>query len=209
MICRVIRSRISRKAPAAWRTSLAPTSGFLATGPHYISDRYAYWPHIGLYWIAGWFLAVALEKPSPRLRALAAAALVVALGWKTTVQLEVWRDANSLYRHAIAVDGRNEIPHYKLGGRYFEAGQFEDALAAFREAARHRPGSYRAHLGAGLAEQRLGGCERALPSFERAVAAYAEASDAWTALAVCLEVTGRPARALEAHRTAVRAGSCW
>lgn len=100
--------------------ALAPVIGIVQVGEQAMADRYAYWPHIGLFVaIAFWVNAVAFEaQPSRRWRIAASGACAACLGvlallaWRQT---HVWRDSETLWRHALAVTENNYVAHANLG----------------------------------------------------------------------------------------------
>ena len=119
--------------------ALVPVIGLVPVGQHILADRYAYWPHIGLF-IGLAFLvdAVAFEARSPRLRLAAAAgcaACVALLGALAFSQTHIWRDSETLWRHALAVTRDNYVAHANLG---------KTLLAS-------DPGEAQLHFGAALA----------------------------------------------------------
>jgi hypothetical protein len=98
--------------------ALAPVIGIVQVGEQAMADRYAYWPHVGLFVaIAFWVNAVAFEAQPRRRRIIASAACAVCLGvlgllaWRQT---HVWKDSETLWRHALAVTEDNYVAHANL-----------------------------------------------------------------------------------------------
>jgi tetratricopeptide (TPR) repeat protein len=109
---------LRRRAPAlafawiAFLLILAPTSGLAQAGPQIAADRYTYLACTPFALLAAGL--VFLWKPAGPIapRALAAAAIVVALGALTYRQTAVWHDARSLWEYMRAHAPEN---HHTLG----------------------------------------------------------------------------------------------
>ena len=100
-----------------------------------VADRYAYWPHVGLFVaLAFWLDAVAFEGRTKPLRIAVAsgcAACVAALALLAHAQTGVWRDSETLWRHALDVTERNYVAHANLGRALYEAGHVGEAQIHF------------------------------------------------------------------------------
>ena len=118
--------------------TLVPAVG-VPMGELTIADRYAYWPHIGLFVaLAFWLDAVAFEGRERRVRIAAAsacAACLAALAVLANVQTRFWRDSETLWRHALDVTANNYVAHANLG----------------RALQRTNPAEAQLHFGAALA----------------------------------------------------------
>lgn len=109
---------------------LLPTLGLVQVGLQAMADRYTYLPMIGLQlallelarrWVAG---------AGRRARAAAAAAAVVvlaALGFRTVGQQALWRDAESLFGHAIRVTRGNYVAHTAMALQRLSQGRVPEA----------------------------------------------------------------------------------
>lgn len=78
--------------------------------------------------------AGALALRPARLIVALSASVIVALTGLTTLQIRVWRDAESLWRHAVAVDPGGAFNHYHLAGALSLLGKREEARAEFAKA---------------------------------------------------------------------------
>ena len=131
-----------QRATRAWLTLgwfwfvllLAPLSGILATGQAIKTDRFAYLPSIGICLIVASALSE-WEARFPRARWLFAA-LVLGLALRTRDQVHVWRNSESVYRHAIAVAGDSPVVRNNLAVYYIASGRMEDAAVNLVEALR-------------------------------------------------------------------------
>src|SRR5207247_2699744 len=82
-------------------------------------------------------------------------------------QVRIWRDSQSLWRHAMAVDPASAFAHYELGNVFVMSGrtpearaQYERGLALLGHTFPRAEAMFRARLGAVLPEQgELAGAE--------------------------------------------------
>jgi Flp pilus assembly protein TadD len=117
---------------------LLPVAGLFQVGDQGWADRYAYLPTAGLGLMVAWG-ARDLLVPRPQLRTAAAAAsgvAVAALAAAAFIQVGVWRDSGTLFRHALAVTRDNWYVENALGAWLLDQG-------ALLEARRHLEASLR------------------------------------------------------------------
>jgi len=129
----------------AWATYLVlilPVSGILQNGHQIAADRYTYLASLGFSLIGGagvawcWQARYAgtLAPRVARLIVALSATIVVALAALTTLQIRVWRDGETLWRHAVAVDPGSAFAHYHLAGALSWSGKHELAQAEYAKA---------------------------------------------------------------------------
>jgi len=96
--------------------TLLPVIGLIQAGHQAMADRYAYVPLIGISiavsWEVGGLRFVATHRRSA---AAVAAAILIALGCATSVQLRYWQNGASLFEHTLAVTGENSTARNLLG----------------------------------------------------------------------------------------------
>lgn len=134
--------RLRRRWPAAvlgcgwFLLCLAPSLGIVQGGQLPLSDRYAYVAAIGL-WLA-LAAAVAAARERHRVAGIVVTAvaglLVVAAVPVAARQAATWRDDESFWRHALAVNAASELPHLKLGEFYVSQGRSAAARQAYEAA---------------------------------------------------------------------------
>ncbi len=121
--------------------TLVPVIGLVQVGEQAMADRYSYFPAIGIFIIvafgvqdlAGRFQFV--KQISAPLAILALAACVLA----TENQLNYWRTDETLFAHALAVTGNNEIAHINLGVVYEKQSRPAEAMDEYRQALKINP----------------------------------------------------------------------
>lgn len=187
------RSPAPLAAAAHYAAALLPVLGLIRVGQHLTADRYSSLSAAGLAVLAaGAWAALWQRRPLWR-RGLAAAAASVllalaALSWR---QSGVWRDTETLWRHAIAsgVDvaaGRNTLGNY-----YARLGRLREAEAQYRAGLRLAPEHALAWNGLGLVLGKTGRYAEAAQAHRRAVALQPRLWHARNNLALMLARLGR------------------
>jgi tetratricopeptide (TPR) repeat protein len=135
--------------------TMVPMIGVVQVGLQQMSDRYTYFPCIGLYLAATWLVADwASDRPTlKRCLAPAAATVLVVLAGLSWKQVGYWRDSETLWRRALAVTTGSSVAHINLAqSLHVEAERDEDqqklaeAIDHYEEALRFDPRSYTAHI---------------------------------------------------------------
>jgi len=126
---------------------LVPVIGLVQVGWQGHADRYTYLPQIGLY-IAGTWAVADLTTSWFRQRViLGAGALVIigALSWSAWIQTSYWRDSETLFTHALAVTGKNDVAENNLGIVFLQKGELDEAIVRLQAAIDLRPENGPAH----------------------------------------------------------------
>ena len=115
---------------------LVPVIGLVQVGWQGHADRYTYLPQIGLYIAVTWAVTDFTRSWRFQRMALGAAALVAvgALTWRAWLQTSYWRDSETLFTHALAVTGNNDVALNNLGIIFLERGQLDDAISKLQAA---------------------------------------------------------------------------
>lgn len=174
-----LRGRIGRGPLAAalfFLATLFPALGFFNIYPFqysFVADHFQYLASAGIFALAaGVFSAVAPQRRIAE--AVAAAALVLALGPLTWSQSKVYKDLETLWKDTIAKNPGAFMAHSNLGVLRYNEGRLDEALVHFKDTLKVKPGAAVAHYNIGLIEHRQGDLEGAFESFGRAIAADPE-----------------------------------
>ena len=124
--------------------TFVPVIGLVQTGEQPMADRFTYVPLIGLFILLVWGGAALLARwPSSRpVRVMAGiipTVVLVALGLRSTDQLQYWRNSEVMFRRAVAVTTGNHIAHNNLGAILWRQGQRDQAVNHYAEALRFKP----------------------------------------------------------------------
>lgn len=137
--------------------SLVPVIGIVQVGSQAYADRYTYVPHIGLFsmLIFGLYESVTWRGAVRGLAGLVFAGVILGCLLLTRTQVTYWRDGETLWQHALAVNPQNFTAYMKLGILRLEHGQYDGAADYFGRAVRLKPKAADAHANLGVASQGL------------------------------------------------------
>ena len=193
---------------AAWAyylLTLAPVAGLVKINMQSAADRYSYLPGLAFAALAGAGLRELFAARRRRYFAAAGAALVLAaLAGLSRRQLGYWKDTETLWRRALAVDPGIELVHNNLGHILAERGDMAGAEKEYREALRLNPASGLAHYNLGGVLMGRGAYAEAEEHDLEAVRLKPDLAAAHYNLGVLEAGLGRPAEAEARYREAMR-----
>jgi tetratricopeptide (TPR) repeat protein len=190
--------------------TLVPVIGLVQVGVQARADHFMYVPMVGLTIMLAWSCAEAVRRwPRRRLWITApAVAASIALLPVTWLQIRYWKDGETLFRHAMAVTGRNDDACLSLATVLAALpGRVPDAISVLETGVRMNPGEDRlqASLGMLLVNTRVpANLPMALDPLQRAVHLNPGSAVAHGDLAVALEAINRPAEAILEAQAALR-----
>ncbi|HXG04520.1 MAG TPA: tetratricopeptide repeat protein [Candidatus Binatia bacterium] len=188
----------------AYLVILAPVNGLLHNGHQLTHDRYSYLSCLPLALMFGAGVGRVLQagrgnllRPAVARAALVtAAAWLVALGILTAQQVGIWRDDDTLWRHALESDPACSICHINLGITLANQGLPGLAIGQFERALALRPDRVRTHGNIGTTLLQAGRPADALARFQKVLARYPDDNNTRNNVAVCLLQLGRRDEAL-------------
>ena len=195
---------LRRKAPAlfagwCWYViAVVPICGIVQIGMHWIADRYAYVPLLGIAIAVVWGLpavAPALKRNS-RAAAAISITLVGMLAITARAQANHWRDSETLWRHAIAVTEDNHLAYGNLGAHLAKTGRLEEAVAQLESAIAAEPNFVTARYNLGLALLLLQRHQEAAEQLAETVRRKPDHAGAYVGLAAALKALGCEAEAV-------------
>ena len=132
--------------------TLVPVIGLVQVGSASMADRYTYIPAIGIFLALAFGLndlgaGISWAKKFFPVGACAVLGLCLLI---TETQLGYWRNSETLFRHACAVNPNSDIAHHDLGTALVTLGRTDEALAQFREAVRLNPARQQTHFNLGI-----------------------------------------------------------
>ena len=190
---------------------LLPYVGVAQNGPQIAADRYAYLACLAWAVLAGAALlnlwrARQLDRVKFPLfiSAHAAAALVlVALGILSWRQSEIWRDSETLWRHALAINEKSFFAHHFLGTALLSKGRPAEAIGHFQRSLALNPIYASAHAGLASALAEQGDLEKAMAGYRQALALDADSVEIHYSLARVLAKRGDTDGAIEHYLRAL------
>ena len=156
--------------------TLVPMSGLVQAGRQAWADRYMYVPQLGLsvaLCCGVWNGLMRLRWDGPWGRRLAVAALAVVLAAEMALsagQARVWKDHETLFRHALEVTKNNVFARGTLGIYYGKQGRTAEALECLESVAKTGKADAEAWSALGLARWQGGDGAGAVAAYRHAVA---------------------------------------
>ncbi|HYB42611.1 MAG TPA: tetratricopeptide repeat protein [Candidatus Methylomirabilis sp.] len=145
-----------------------PVSGIVVhAGIQLAADRYSYLSGLGLALLAGgglsWIRARRRQLPAVASAGCIIVAVLVIASWAAGSwrQSRIWRDSETLWRYALAIDPQSAFAHFQLGAALSNTGQPDQAIAEIERAIALLPDQFpndkaAFHAGLGLLLQQRG-----------------------------------------------------
>jgi len=187
--------------------TLLPVIGLVQVGLQFMADRYTYIPLTGLFLALVWGLAELVARGPAGLRtALQATGGLALLGCLalTALQVRTWQNAETLFRHALAVSPDRFTALNNLARALGKLGRIEEAAAHFEAALALRPGAPLPLYNLGLIAARQGDLERARARYEAALHSQPDYAPARFELANLLANQGQLEQAAAHYRACLR-----
>jgi tetratricopeptide (TPR) repeat protein len=188
--------------------TLVPVIGLVQVGLQAHADRYTYIPMVGLSIMLAWGAADLLVR-WPRAKPVVIASVAVACSFAiliTWVQIHVWKDSESVYRHTIDVTDENYVMHYGLGATLAKIpGRLPEAISEYRTSLRISPDYADAHFNLGVAlSETPGHLSEAIQEYQAALRITPNKAEAHNDLGLALAETGRLQDAIAEYKEAIR-----
>src|SRR5213594_1463782 len=202
---------LRRRVPGLLATWLAyivvllPVLGIFQIGLQIAADRYTYLAGLGWAILAGagllscWRTSRGSKTGTPAALLVAGVAIcvVVGLGVLTWNQVQVWRDSERLWAHALAIDPDSPVAQNNFGYELDRRGKLAEAIDHYRQALRIKPDYALAHTNWGAALGRQGKPAEAIEHFQQALRIKPDDALAHTNLGLALTLQGKLAEAFE------------
>lgn len=182
--------------------TMLPMIGVISIGNQWMADRFAYLPMIGIYIMVVW--GAGALKLSPRAVAVAAAAVLLALGGRCHRQIAVWRNSTTLYEHGLTVSPHSALLNNNLGAVRGAQGRHRDAIVYLQRAVKLQPQHVYAHVGLGTAYINLDRLDSAVAHLRTALRLAPDNVTAHVQLGKALVLQGRYTQALAHLEPAAR-----
>ena len=186
--------------------ALVPAIGLVHVGITSLADRYTYLPLIGLTMMLCWSVPFrAMERWNLKVITWVAAVAVLAVcAALSRVQIQSWKDSETLFRHAVDVTRDSWVAHFNLAVALGQAGKIPEAIEHLEQVLRIKPDDAEACniLGAALMES--GRLPEAIEHLEQALRLKPDYADAHYNLGTALGRAGRLPEAIEHLEHALR-----
>ncbi|MGO9555709.1 MAG: tetratricopeptide repeat protein [Syntrophobacteraceae bacterium] len=152
--------------------TVAPVIGLVQVGGQAIADRYTYIPFIGLFIMVAW--GVSEVSAGWRHRQVIAAtgilSAILACVLSTWVQVDHWRNSETLFNHALQIDRNNYMAYHHLGMAMANEGKTDKAIAMYRKTLTVAPKYWPAYNKLGIICAKQGRFDEAVSLFKAAIA---------------------------------------
>lgn len=169
----------------------------MTVGSAILADRYTYIPYISLGFLLGyiWLFVMGLGQKPKQIMIGLGLVITVLFSWMTYRQTQVWKNGETLWKHAIQVEpiSRN---HAALGDFYQKKGAFDQALAKFTDAINLKPGKYDHWGDRGTTYFKMGNYAAAIQDFQKSLELKPEAEKVHRNMGSALGAAGRYNEAL-------------
>jgi tetratricopeptide (TPR) repeat protein len=190
--------------------AIFPTLGVIGFTNVIASDKYAYWPMLGMLMVlAGGIHRLrtgdGTRPAGPRTVGIVVVVLVAATGLSAATRstLKHWESTESLFRYMVAEDGNAAAPLIYLGIELNRQQRSPEALPYLLKAAEVAPAYEGCHYNLGIVLQRTGNLDGAIAAYQQAIRLKPDFADAYNNLGNALLARGRPADAVAAYRRAL------
>jgi tetratricopeptide (TPR) repeat protein len=186
-------------AVACYVAIVFPVLGFVQSGQQKVADRYSYLAMLPVaVLVAAGARRALLRWPRPAriAGATAAAVVLLALGVLTARQTARWRDSETLWTHALALDPSSYIAWTNRGVARQLAGDLDAARADYDAALAANPAHVEAYKNRGTVRAARGEIDAALADYEMAIVLKPSYADAYVSRGAAREAKGDFAGAL-------------
>jgi len=186
--------------------TLVPVIGLVQVGSQPLADRYTYVPYFGLFVMIVWGLGdlIKKSKAGKALYAGSFAAAIVILLILSSRQVSVWKDDDTVNRHALAVTRDNVLILHNMCYELTLENRLDEAEPYCRSAIAIRPEFYAGHNTLGILQIKRKQYVDAEESFRQVVAGRRNFSLGYANLALALALQKRPEEAEQNLEMAVR-----
>jgi len=187
----------------AYVVVLLPVLGIFQSGPQIAADRYTYLASLG------WAILVSAGVLShwrrrPFLFTGLAACVLFGLGILTWNQVQVWRDSEKLWTHALATYPKSSIAENNLGNVRADQSKLAEAIEHYRQALDINPEHASAHYNLGNVLAQQGKLAEASEHHRQALRLKPDYADAHNNLGNVLAQQGMLAEASEQYQRALQ-----
>jgi tetratricopeptide (TPR) repeat protein len=192
----ILRRRTEPYLAVGWfwfLVMLLPAIGLVQVGMQAMADRYTYLPMVGVWIMVVWGVhrwLISLPNGGTALAALGGVA-VAACVVLTPRQVLVWKNSETLFRHALDVTEGNYFACNNLGNALLEKGDLDGAIALYQQALAINPDVAPAHKNLGDALLRTGQPDQGIVQLRKALQLNPSFAEARADLTKALKDSGK------------------
>lgn len=175
-LCALLALRWNRIIPfgtAFFLVTLLPTFTNFAKGgtTYFASDRYAYIPSFGIFFIIACGVVWIWEHCHRQQKTVTVifAIILCLFAFLTYRQSMTWRDTEALFNQTLSLYPRSHVAHNNIGKLYAQQGRLAEAMLKYRAALDLLP-SAETHYNIGLIHTQQGNIDGAIIAYRKAIA---------------------------------------
>jgi protein O-mannosyl-transferase len=185
--------------------TLFPVIGIVQVGSQSMADRYTYIPLIGVFVMIVWGIVDLLDRQRYGKTVLRTAILVfplfIGVSW---VQVGLWKNNETLFRHTLDVTRNNYLIHYNLGITLYEQGDVDGAMREYQESLQIKPDLAEAHNNLGTILLLKGYPDEAIRHYKESLRVNSHQTDTYNDLGAAYFRKGNIHMAIECFQMAIR-----
>ena len=186
---------------------ISPVSGIVKLGVQAAADRYTYLPCLGFAMLAGAGFRACRQAAGKRFRNICtvlACSIISCLAFLTVRQVGIWRDSETLWRHALDITPDSADAHTYLGVDRDAQGKTDEAAMHYREALKNDPNYAQAHNNLGFILATQGETGEAAMHYREALRITPDYTQAHNNLGLILAAQGKTDEAAMHYNEALR-----
>lgn len=186
--------------------TLVPVIGIVQIGGQSMADRYTYIPLIGIFIMAVWGFADLIERLrlSRAIVWVFSAIVFILLSARTLDQIGLWKDSETICRHALKINSDNYIAHCDLAIALKKKGDIDGAVIHYKETLRLNPENCIAHNNLGALLSEIGKTDEGIQHFQTALKINPHLADTYYNLGMVYYQKGDYPKALEYFQKTLR-----
>jgi len=206
----VIRVRSQKYMLVGWLWyigTLVPVIGFVQVGNQALADRYTYVPLIGLFIIIAWGGADLLKRYRQnffRAVTIVGAIVLGVLIACSNVQVQYWRNAETLFVHSLEIDPMNPVINLNFSKYLTKKNRLSESSKYLERVLQVQPDNYEAHNNLGNVFQKQRRFDEAINHYHQAIEAKPDNSRAHNNMANVLASQGDLSEAIRYYNRALQ-----
>lgn len=186
--------------------TMIPVIGIVQIGGQSMADRYTYIPLVGIFIMVVWGLTDLIERwrLSKSTLRISSAVVLILLSARTYDQVGLWKNSETLCRHALEINPDNYVAHCDLALVLKKKGDVNGAITHYKEVLRLNPTSCVAHNNLGTLLSQKGRTDEGIQHLLAALKVNPHLADTYYNLGIVYYQSGNSRKATEYFQKALR-----
>ncbi|KQC06909.1 MAG: hypothetical protein APR62_00885 [Smithella sp. SDB] len=186
--------------------TLIPVIGIVQIGGQSMADRYTYIPFIGIFIMIAWSFTDLIERwrLSRTTLWIPFAVVLILLSARTHDQIGLWKDSETLCRHALKINYDNYVAHCDLALALKKKGDVDGAIMHYKEVLRLNPENCVANNNLGTLLSQTGQKDEGIQHLLTALKVNPHLADTYYNLGIVYYQSGNSRKAMEYFQKALQ-----